>query len=126
MRKPKCNWWYLLPVFGFCLLALTDDTRYRNWNSHPCYAQAMIASDAVINARLGVPMEYVIRLAEEGRLADGNIIYSAALLRMLLSAYLWEESPYQYAIKIFYQCARQLHMAESSQQEHFQEALINS
>jgi len=122
MRKLKDNWWYLLPVVGFCLLALTDDTRYRNWNSHPCYAQAMIASDAVINARLGVPMEYVIRLAEEGRRADGDIIYSPALLRMLLSAYLWEDSPNQYAIKIFYQCAHQLHMAETSQQEHFKDS----
>ena len=113
MRKLNTNWLYMVLIIGCYTFVLSHDVRHPNWRSHPCYAQAMIASDAVINARLGVPIEYVVKLAEEGQRADGAIIYSPDLLSMLLSAYLWEETPYQYSVKIFYQCAKQLHIAGS-------------
>ena len=88
------------------LLVLSSDILFVNWDTHPCYAYAMIGSDAVINARLGVPADVVLKLAEIPASGPvGENTYSILLLTTLLEAYLWEQSPYHYSIQVFQQCA---------------------
>lgn len=88
-----------------CCFALTSDILFADWYMHPCYAYAMIGSDAVINARLGVPAEEVLKLAEipEAGAVEQNT-YSIPLLITLLDAYLWDQSPYHYSIQVFQYC----------------------
>ncbi len=96
----------LMLLTAVCCFALTSDILFVNWSSHPCYAYAMIGSDAVINARLGVPAEAVLKLAEiPGAGSAGQNAYSIPLLITLLEAYLWEQSPYHYSIQVFQRCA---------------------
>ncbi|NOY62231.1 MAG: hypothetical protein GXP10_03565 [Gammaproteobacteria bacterium] len=75
-----------------------------------CYAMAMIGLDSVINSRLGVPAEHVLRLATNNRLSLQEVAtdtrgYSIPLLKTMLAAYLWERSPHSYGVKVFYKCA---------------------
>jgi len=96
----------LMLLSAVCCFALTSDILFVNWNSHPCYAYAMIGSDEVINGRLGVPAEAVLKLAEiPGGAAAGQNAYSIPLLITLLEAYLWEQSPYHYSLQVFQRCA---------------------
>ncbi len=76
-----------------------------------CYGQAMVGMDSVINSRLGVPAEHALGLSLNSSLhvAMGNQ-YSTTMLNTILAAYLWEDTPHSYAIKVFYACA-----AKSSQ-----------
>ena len=60
----------------------------------------------MINARLGVPVETVLKLAEMPTAGPvGESRYSILLLTTLLEAYLWEQSPYHYSIQVFQRCA---------------------
>jgi hypothetical protein len=72
-----------------------------------CYAYAMVGYDSVINSRLGVPAEYALGLAIENPgtiTAQAN--YSTYVLRVALDAYLWQGSPDDYAVQVFYRCAQ--------------------
>ena len=71
-----------------------------------CYGQAMVGMDSVINSRLGVPAEHALGLSQNSSLhvALGNE-YSTSMLNTILAAYLWNDTPHSYAIKVFYACA---------------------
>lgn len=102
----------ILVVAGICSFLLVYDAAYSSWRQHPCYAQAMIGSDSVINARLGVPVEDVLKLAEysePGRSEETG--YSVHMLNTVLQAYLWDKSPYHYSVQVFYQCTNDAQMA---------------
>ena len=79
-----------------------------NKQEYLCYSQAMIGYDSVINSRLGVPAEHALDLASLNHLpiSSNQPRYSKALLKTILNAYLWSESPHSYAIKVFYGCAQ--------------------
>jgi len=74
-----------------------------------CFSEAMVGMDSVINARLGVPAEHALDLAEREATMDevlsGVPTFDEPLLSTILTAYLWEGSPHGYAIKVFYECA---------------------
>lgn len=112
MVYPKPGIVRVMVISGICSFLLMYDATYSNWRQHPCYAQAMIGSDSVINARLGVPVEDVLKLAEysePGR--NGGADYSVHMLNTVLYAYLWDKSPYHYSVKVFYQCTNDAQMA---------------
>jgi len=70
-----------------------------------CYGLAMVGYDSVINARLGVPAEQVIDLAKSQKVANTNT-FEPYLLKVVLDAYLWENSPHNYAVRVMYNCAK--------------------
>lgn len=71
-----------------------------------CFSRAMVGMDSVINSRLGVPAEHALALSVREAVNDNQeTVFDEPLLAMILSAYLWEDSPHSYAIKIFYDCA---------------------
>ena len=84
-----------------------------------CYSQAMIGFDSVINSRLGVPPEHALDLAilNQRTVATSERVYSMALLKTILDAYLWEESPHSYAVKVFYRCAQEDTRLKSAQND---------
>ena len=84
---------------------LTFDSLTTSWRDHPCYADAQIGYDSVVNARVGVPADEVISIAayrEDIPLEQRR--YSTNLLSLILNAYIWEASPYEYSTKVFYNC----------------------
>ncbi len=80
-----------------------------NWEEpeQQCFAMAMVGYDSVINSRLGVPAEHALDLASIKKVAHSNSTsYSPFLLKTILDAYLWPESPHTYAVKVMYRCAK--------------------
>lgn len=72
-----------------------------------CYGAAMVGMDSVINARLGVLAENGVELARNiGMNAALDEAFSTDLLNTIFNAYLWEGTPHNYAISVFYQCAQ--------------------
>ncbi len=74
-----------------------------------CFGSAMVGFDSVINSRLGVPAEHALDMAAPSAgagAAAGNRL-STPLLTVILDAYLWEGSPHDYAVNVFYSCAQQ-------------------
>ena len=113
MLNTAFNFTKIAIIAGICSLLLANDGIYRNWDNHPCYAQAMIAHDSVINARLGMHAEQLMEIAENHDMAgDEAVSYSPLLLNTVLGAYLWKQSAYQYAVEIFYQCANSTWMSK--------------
>jgi len=113
MLDHKFNSFWFLVIVGICSFLLVYDAAYTSWRQHPCYAQAMIGSDSVINARLGVPAVDVLKLAEYNESSQqGEVTYSIYMLNTILSAYLWDKSPYHYSIQVFYQCTNDSQMAK--------------
>ena len=73
-----------------------------------CFAKAMIGMDSVINSRLGVPPEHALDLTElTKQTATQSGEYDSDTLNVILSAYLWKETPHTYAVKVFFHCAQQ-------------------
>ncbi len=81
-----------------------------------CFSRAMVGMDSVINARVGVPAEHALDLAALETAGDQPVVlvgepgfdeplFDQPLLVTILAAYLWENSPHEYAIKVFYECA---------------------
>ena len=71
-----------------------------------CYGQAMVGMDSVINSRLGVPAEHALHLSlKSSRHVAMDDEYSTSMLNTILAAYLWDDTPHSYAIKVFYACA---------------------
>jgi len=73
-----------------------------------CFAKAMIGMDSVINSRLGVPPEHALDLTVKShRTNTTDATYDSKTLNIILAAYLWEETPHDYAVRVFYNCATQ-------------------
>ena len=74
--------------------------------AHNCFSQAMVGMDSVINSRLGVPPEHALDLTlQTSSNAHVEPLFDQPLLKVILTAYLWDGSPHGYAIKVFYDCA---------------------
>lgn len=69
-----------------------------------CFSLAMVGMDSVINARLGVPAEHALDLASVP-VSQNAGPYDIHLLKIILNAYLWHDTPHSYAINVFYNCA---------------------
>lgn len=74
-----------------------------------CFAKAMIGMDSVINSRLGVPPEHALDLTvlKTSQQNTSELRFDNRTLNIILAAYLWEESPHSYAVKVFYGCAQE-------------------
>ncbi len=73
-----------------------------------CYARAMIGFDSVINSRLGLPPEHALALAQRpdvAPLTEGE--YRDDILIVMWGAYLWTSTPHNYALNVFFRCARE-------------------
>lgn len=80
-----------------------------------CYGVSMVGYDSVINSRLGVPAEHALELAYI-QTGEAKSPYQPFLLKVILDAYLWYETPHAYAVKVMYNCAInsvRLHTASS-------------
>lgn len=102
--------WFRYPravLLGLMMsLTLEADVLANDWKEHPCYAQAMVGHDSVINARLGVPAEHALAVVGYGEVPKaGDLSDSTELLKIIWSAYSWEESPHEYSRMVFRQCA---------------------
>ncbi len=77
--------------------------------NHPeqeCFAIAMVGYDSVINSRLGVVPEHALGLAKVKHAAErSEDKYAPFLLKVILDAYLWKDSPHNYAVRTIYRCA---------------------
>ena len=72
-----------------------------------CFAKAMIGMDSVINSRLGVPPEHALELTIQAqRAGTTSAEYDSNTLNVILSAYLWEDTPHTYAVRVFFNCAQ--------------------
>ena len=93
----------VLVIAGCAILSF--DAMVNNWQDHPCYADAQIGYDSVINARLGMPVEQALDIADysRGPLPE-RPRYSTELLNLILTAYLWDASPHEYSRAVFYNC----------------------
>jgi hypothetical protein len=73
-----------------------------------CFAKAMIGMDSVINSRLGVPPEHALDLTVQPlQTGSSTAEYDSYTLNVILAAYLWEDTPHTYAVKVFFGCAQQ-------------------
>jgi len=87
--------------------ALAFDKPPMEMGAQLCYGYAMVGFDSVINSRLGVPAEYALGLAEKNPItAVTDDRYSTRVLKIVLDAYMWPDSPHDYAVGVFYQCAK--------------------
>ena len=72
-----------------------------------CFAKAMVGMDSVINSRLGVPPEHALDLTiEPTKTGSTTAEYDIHTLNIVLNAYLWEDTPHTYAVKVFFNCAQ--------------------
>jgi len=99
----------LLAGIALMLLAgssLAFESRVVGMAESSCYGQAMVGMDSVINSRLGVPAEHALGLSLNSpvHVSMGDE-YSTSMLNTILAAYLWDDTPHSYAIKVFYACA---------------------
>ena len=90
------------------VMAFDDLSSGLNGDQQACFSLAMVGMDSVINSRLGVPPEHALALASLP-VVNNSEPFDTNLLKVILGAYLWQETPHSYAIKVFYGCA-----AESS------------
>jgi len=100
----------LFAIFCFGLLFPLQSHAYQfdayGTTAQSCYAKAMVGMDSVINARAGVPPEHALRLSlKSGAPSEENSTYFTNTLIIMLDAYLWEDTPHQYALNVFFNCA---------------------
>jgi len=109
----------LLTLLTIPLTSTAFEALPTNDEEYLCYSQAMIGYDSVINSRLGVPAEHALDLAvlNNRRVLSTAKVYSGALLKTILDAYLWLEDPHSYAIKVFYRCAQDDTKLKSAQND---------
>ena len=87
--------------------ALAFDNPPMEKDAQICYGYAMVGYDSVINARLGVPAEYALGLAVQTPVQEATgELYSINVLKVALNAYLWPGNPHDYAVQVFYNCAK--------------------
>jgi len=118
--KPFINPLIIIVFLASPLTSTAFEALPTNDEEYLCYSQAMIGYDSVINSRLGVPAEHALDLAvlSNKRVSSTEkIVYSGALLKTILDAYLWSEDPHSYAIKVFYRCAQEDTKLKSAQND---------
>ena len=118
MKRLIANMLLSLGLFGLVPLpvsAFENLSSALNTEQQACFSLAMVGMDSVINARLGVPAEHALELSSRPQTVNTMDAesYDTNLLRVILDAYLWQETPHSYAIKVFYICA-----AQSSYKNH--------
>jgi len=88
--------------------ALAFDNPPQELGAQLCYGYAMVGYDSVINSRLGVPVEHSLGLAEKSPFTTvaEERHFSTHVLKIVLNAYMWSDSPHDYAVRVFYQCAK--------------------
>jgi len=109
-----------LALLAIPLASIAFEAVPTNDKEYLCYSQAMIGYDSVINSRLGVPAEHALDLAVLGnnkQVSSTQKVYSGALLKTILDAYLWSEDPHSYAIKVFFRCAQEDSQMKSAQND---------
>jgi hypothetical protein len=115
--KTQVNTLLLTAILTIPAYAVAYELTPANSHESLCYGRAMIGYDSVINARLGVPAEHALNLALLGRPpTTAGTVYSKAMLTTIWDAYLWQETPHSYALKVFYRCAAEqttLHSARN-------------
>ncbi len=100
-----------LKVGAFSLLLSTATQAYEiplegTVGQELCYSYAMIGFDSVINSRLGVPAEHALDLSRNPATRNYETsTYNTGMLKTILGAYLWDNTPHSYAIKVFFDCA---------------------
>lgn len=100
----------IVATFGMAgQAAAGSDARLVSAGADWCFGSAMVGFDSVINSQLDVPAEHAIDMAamntRTGALNASKL--STPLLTVILDAYLWEGSPHDYAVNVFYACAQQ-------------------
>ena len=117
--KPLVNSLILLIFIASPLTSIAFEALPTNDPEYLCYSQSMIGYDSVINSRLGVPAEHALDLAVLGnrQVSSTQKVYSGALLKTILDAYLWSKDPHSYAIKVFYRCAQEDTKLKSAQND---------
>ncbi len=90
---------FALMILSFNVQAFSDGEA-KDYTESMCYAKAMIGYDSVINARLGVLPDDLVK--SFGYRTSSEIGY----IKVALGAYKWKGSPHQYANHIFYVCAQ--------------------
>lgn len=106
----------LLSMPLFASPALAFDNPPTEKAAQLCYGYAMVGFDSVINSRLGVPVEHAVGLAEKSPYTsvNGERQYSTPVLKIILNAYMWPHSPHDYAVGVFYRCAKLQGTAQAS------------
>jgi hypothetical protein len=106
----KKKWLFVLVGFitASPVSAFENLSRSLSSEQQACFSKAMVGMDSVINARLGVPPEHALALSSNPRsVAVAGEPYDINMLRIILDAYLWKDTPHSYAINVFYGCAQQ-------------------
>jgi len=97
-----------MPLVGLPGYAAAYEYNAFGGDQADCFARAMIGMDSVINSRLGVPPEHALDLTvEPNRATSSDTEYDSNTLNVILSAYLWNDTPHDYAVKVFFNCAQQ-------------------
>jgi hypothetical protein len=97
----------VLPLFAHPAFAFNNNPPVE-LGAQICYGYAMVGFDSVINSRVGVPAEYALGLAAKNPLAaNADASYSTQVLKIVLDAYLWPDNPHDYAVQVFYHCAKE-------------------
>jgi len=96
----------LLISFTMISTAQAQPPQLSNSPEQECFAIAMVGYDSVINSRLGVFPEHALDLARVTHVAErSEDKYAPFLLKVILDAYLWKDSPHNYAVRTIYRCA---------------------
>lgn len=110
-----------LAFSALCLLACSSvsfafDNPPDDAGARYCYGYAMVGFDSVINSKLGVPPEGLVGLARIDPLVVGSHgNYAEFVLKVVFGAYIWDGSPHDYAVRVFYHCAKdQAHLLNAS------------
>ncbi len=85
---------------------LTAEQAIINNQQEECFSVSMIGYDYVINSRAGLPIERALNTVTVDK--DSDIIrdaYKNNLKTIVKSAYQWQDSPHNYAVKVMYECA---------------------
>lgn len=69
-----------------------------------CYSRAMVGLDSVINSRIGVPVEEAIEITRKLGQHSVSEQFDKSYLLAVLHAYMWNDTPHTYAIKVFSEC----------------------
>ena len=110
----------VLTTMLFCLPSFVAAYEYNAFGGEQsdCFAKAMIGMDSVINSRLGVPPEHALELTVEPmKTGSSTAEYDSHTLNIILAAYLWEDTPHTYAVKVFFGCAQRKAYAKQAMAE---------
>lgn len=110
----KVNIWFSC-LFVFLILSFPlVSSAELSQPEQQCFGISMVGYDSVINSRLGVPAEHALDLAmiRHANNSDKNA-YAPFLLKVILDAYLWGDTPHTYAVKVLFKCAQRQSMMQT-------------